>query len=161
MFSLPEKALRQGDAGACNKRVSAGTKPMSAKGIWPGHWQHVPCIFNVLKIVWLPWAKPRAKRSIHLGKTSRERVLFLGMFLKQPQKYSFQTSLFWKQEYSIKNMVIMGENWHDLEIRFTQRSNTTTLKGNCNSRDMGFLGLLTTWMDLYEPWETGGLHGRT
>ena len=37
MISLLEKALRQGDAGACNKRLSAGTEPVSAKGIWTGH----------------------------------------------------------------------------------------------------------------------------
>lgn len=37
MFLLLEKALGQGDAGACNKRLSAGTEPVTAKGMWAGH----------------------------------------------------------------------------------------------------------------------------
>lgn len=36
MFLLLEKALRQGDAGACNKKLSAGTEPVTAKGMWAG-----------------------------------------------------------------------------------------------------------------------------
>ena len=36
MFLLLEKALGQGDAGACNKRLSAGTEPVTAKGMWAG-----------------------------------------------------------------------------------------------------------------------------
>ena len=51
MFLLLEKALRQGDAGACNKRLSAGTEPLTAKGMWAGHRWHLPCIFHVLKIL--------------------------------------------------------------------------------------------------------------
>lgn len=33
-----------------------------------------------------------------------------------------------KQECGIKNMAIIGENWHGLELRFIQGSITMTLK---------------------------------
>lgn len=49
----------------------------------------------------------------------------------------------WKCQCGIKNMDVIGENRHDLEIRFMQGNNIILYSiKNCQSRDKGFLWLL-------------------